>query len=130
MTAHVYSSVPVNSRAVYPVSLGSSPTRYSDPNYGLYYNGFVIVSSPFVRPPGFYLAPVPSNPQNQVDVWIHSLPWHGRPLVQVVQSEGSFTQSSDDGAAMPLNGYIKLDMYMNTLTQIYENPWNSNWWYS
>jgi len=81
-----------------------------------------------VRPNGIYLAPVPSNPKNQVDVWIHSLPWHSRPLVQVVQSAGSFSQSFDEAAAMPLNGWIKLDMYMNTLTQIYKNPYNPYWW--
>ena len=71
-----------------------------------------------MRPFGIYLAPVPSNPKNQVDVWIHSYRWHGRPLVQVVQSEGSFTQSFDEGAAMPCDGYIKLDMFTNTLAQI------------
>ena len=118
MTAHIYSIVRWNSRTVDPGSLGGSPVRYSDPNYSLYYNGFVIVSSPFVRPLGIYLAPVPSNPKNQTDVWVHSYPWHGRPLVQVVQSEGNCTQSYHDGAAMPLHGYIKLDMFMNTLSQI------------
>ena len=34
---------------------------------------------------GFYLAPVPTDPKNQVDVWIHSQQRHGQPLVQVVQ---------------------------------------------
>ena len=66
MAAHIDSSVPWNSRSVFPESLGST-SRYIDSNYSIYYNGVVVVSSSFVRPPGFYLAPVPSNPQNQVD---------------------------------------------------------------
>jgi hypothetical protein len=82
-----------------------------------------------VRPLGVYLAPVPSISQNQVVVWIHSHPWHSRPRVRVVQSAGSFSQSCEDAEAMPLNGYIKLDMYMNTLTQVYRNSGSLNQWY-
>ena len=123
MTAHIYSTVPWNSRSVFPETLGST-SIHTDSNYSIYYNGSVVVSSPFVRPLAFYLAAVPSNPQNQVDIWIHSPPWHARPLVQVVQYEGSFTKSFGEGAAMPSDGYIKLDMHTNTLTQVYQNPWN------
>ena len=126
ITAHIHSLVPWNSRAVDPGSLGTSRGRYIDNNCSIYYNGFIVVTSPFVRPLGIYLASVPSNPQNRVDVWVHSHPWHSRPLVQVVQSAGSFNQSFDDANAMRLNGYIKLDMYMNTLTQIYINPGSVN----
>jgi len=63
MTAHIYSLVPWNSRAVDPGSLGTSRGRYIDNNYSIYYNGFVVITSPFVRPPGFYLTLVPSNPK-------------------------------------------------------------------
>ena len=76
---------------------------------------------------GFYLAPVPTDPKNQVDVWIHSLQFHGQPLVHVVQSGRSFLMSSGNSANMPLNGYIRLDMYANTLTQIYRNLENFYW---
>ena len=68
-----------------------------------------------MRPLGIYLALVPSIPQHQVDVWI-------RHLVQVVQSAGGFSRRCDEADDMPLNGYIKLDMYMKTLTQIYKKP--------
>ena len=73
---------------------------------------------------GFYLALVRMDPKTQVDVGIHSQQWHGRPLVQVVQTDGSFTMSSENSADMPLNGYIRLDVYTNTLTRIYEIPDN------
>ena len=129
MTAHIYSTIPWNSRAIFPKSLGSTRSRYTDPNYSIYSNGFVVVTSPFVRPPGFYLTPIPSNPKNQVEVWMHSPPWHARPLVQVVQSEGSFTKSFDERAATPRDGYMKLDMFVNTLTQIYKNPSHENRWF-
>ena len=122
---HIYSSHAINSRAVLPGSLGSGDPRYSNNNYNLFYNGCVIVSSPFINPLGIYLAPVPSNTYNEVDVWFHSAPWHGHPLVQVVQSEGSFTESFEDRPNMPLNGYIKLEMYANALTQLYKHPY---WW--
>ena len=130
MTAHIYSSTPNTSRAVDPGSSGVDAARYNDPTYSLYYNGFVVATTPFITPLGFYLAPVPGNPTSQVDIWIHSPKWHGQPLVQVVQTAGSFTKSSANSALMPLNGYIKLDMYVNTLTQIYNNLDNSQWWSS
>ena len=130
IAAHIDSLVPWNSRAVHPSSLGTSPGRYSDNNYSLYNTGHAVVTSPSVRPNGrIYLAPVPSNPKHQVDVWIQSHPWHSRPLVQVVQAAGSFSQSFDEAAAMPLNGWINLDMYMNTLTQTCKNTYNAYWWY-
>ena len=78
MTAHIYSSTPNTSRAVDPGSLGvPGAVRYNDPTYSLFYNGFVVATSPFITPLGFYLAPVPGNPLNQVDIWIHSPRWHG-----------------------------------------------------
>ena len=69
----------------------------------LFYNGFVDATKPFINPLGIYSAPVPSNTYNEVDVWFHSPPWRGHPLVQVVQSEGSFTKSFEDSINMPLN---------------------------
>jgi hypothetical protein len=93
------------------------------PNNSIYHNGFVVTTSPFVNPLGAFLAPVPSDPQNNVDIWIRSYMWHGRPLIQVSQTAGSFTATTDvNQQNMPLDGYIKLDMYSNTLTQIYRNP--------
>jgi hypothetical protein len=128
MTAHIYSSTPATSRAVFPGSLGNATSPdYGDNNYSICYNGFVIVSPPNLMPLGFYLAPVPSNPKNEVDVWINTQQWHGQPLVQVVQTGGSFTPSSDNSLSMPLTGYIQLDIYANTLTQVYRKPNNSYW---
>ena len=122
MTVHIYSSHSSNSRAVLPGSLGSTDPRHNYNNYSLLfcYNGVVHVTSPLIDPLGFYLAPVPSDRLNQVDVWFPSPPWHGQPQVQVAQSGGSFTQSFEDSLDMPLNGYLKLDMYANTLTQLYK----------
>ena len=102
MTAHIYSSTPNTSRAVDPRSLGVNDAgRYNDPTYSLYYNGFVVATTPFITPLGFYLAPVPRNPKNPVDIWIHSPKWHGQPLVQAVQTAGSLTKSSNNSALMP-----------------------------
>ena len=88
-----------------------------------FYNSVVVVSSHFINPLGIHLAPVPTNALNEVDVWMHSYMLHGQPLVQVVQSEGSFTKSFANRVNMPLNGYLKLDMYSNTLTQLYKYPY-------
>ena len=122
MTTHIYSTTAFESISVSQGSFGSANDRYFDENYSLFYNGFVVVSSPSIRPLGFYLAPVPSDPLNQVDIWFHSLRWHGRPLVQVLQSEGSFTQSFENSPQMPLDGYLQLDMYANTFTELYKSP--------
>ena len=54
MTAHIYSSHALNSRAVLPGSLGSGDPRYGDNIYSLFYNGVVVVSSPFINPLGIY----------------------------------------------------------------------------
>ena len=96
--------------------------RYNDPTYSLYYNGFVVATTPFITPLEFYLAPVPGDQPSQVEIWIHLPRWHGQPLVQVVQTAGSFTKSSANSACMPQNGYIELDMCVSTLTEIYKNP--------
>ena len=121
MTAHRYSTAS-EKRSVSQGSLGSDNSRYFDENYSLFYNGFVVVSSPSIRPLGFYLANAPSDPLHQVDIWFHSLHWHGRPPVQVHQSEGSFTQSFENRIDMPLDGYTKLDMYAHPLTELYKSP--------
>ena len=125
MTTHLHSSTPLTSRAVFPGSLGAAGgSLYSDVNYSLFHNGFAVVSSPFINPLGFYLAPVPSDNQNNVDVWIHSQPYHGVPLIQVSQTSGFFTRNFTDTVDMPQSGFIKMDMYANTLTQIYRNTYN------
>ena len=128
MKIHLYSSTSWSSRSVFPGSLGTDPSRYNDPNNSIYHNGFVVTTSPFVNPLGVFLAPVPSDPQNNVDIWFRSYMWHGRPLIQVTQTAGSFTATTDvNQQNMPLDGYIQLDMYSNTLTQIYRNVYNVYW---
>ena len=128
MTAHIYSSTLTTSRSVFNGTLGFNDPRHLNPDYSIYYNGFVVVTSPLITPLGMYLAPVPTNPTNQVDVWVRSYPWHGQPLIQVVQSEGTFTRApAIENDFIPYDGWIALDMYSNTLTQIYRNPENPNW---
>ena len=113
------------SRAVFPGSLGSSsPSLYSNVNYSLFHSGFVVTTSPFIAPLGVYLSPVPTENLYNVDVWIHSLPYHAVPLIQVSQADGYFTKDFVDYVDMPLAGFVKLDMYANTLTRIYRNPRN------
>ena len=125
MMVHLHSSTPTTSRAVFPGSLGSpSSSLYDDVMYSLFHNGFVIANSPFVIPIGVYLSPVPTDNLNNVDIWIHSQPYHGVPLIQVSQTAGSFTKNFVDYAEMPLEGFIKLDMFSPLLTQIYRNPHN------
>ena len=122
---HLHSSTPSTSRAVFPGSLGApTSSLYNDDNYSLFHNGFVIINSPFVSPLGVYLAPFPTDNRNNVDIWVHSLPYDGVPLIQVPQTNGSFTKQFVDYDAMPLEGYIKLDMFSNFLSQVYRNPHN------
>ena len=128
MTAHIYSSTSHTSRSVFVGSLGLDSSRYNDPNTSMYYSGFAVVTSPLVTPLGMFLATVSTDPKNKVDVWVRSYAWHGQPLIQIVQSEGSFTRSTVEADFIPLDGYIQLDMYSNTLTQIYRNSENPNWW--
>ena len=138
MTAHIYSSGWHQSRSVFAGSLGLDVSRYFNPNNSIYYSGFVVVTSPFVNALGMFLAPVPTDPTYQVDVWVRSYQWHGQPLIQVVQSEGTFTRAivgapgsynpPIEADNMPLDGYIQVDMYSNTLTQIFRNQYNPNWW--
>ena len=45
---------------------------------------FVFASSLFINPLGLYLALVPSDPKNQVDIWIYTQNHQSQHLVQVV----------------------------------------------
>jgi hypothetical protein len=128
MKVHLYSSTTSHSRSVDPFHWELIPLDISNTDYSIFHNGFVVVTSPFVSPLGVYLASVPSDPQNNVDIWIRSYMFHGYPLIQVSQTAGSFTPTTNViNGSMPLQGYIKLDMYSNTLTQIYQNPNNPYW---
>ena len=93
-------------------------------NYSLYYNGYAVMTSPFTVALDVYLAPFPTDAKNKVDIWIKSFPFHGKPLIQVSQSEGSFSISSVMQDSIPLEGYTRLDAYSNTLTRVYRNPNN------
>ena len=106
MTAHIYSSTNNTSRSVFVGSLGLDSSRYNDPNNSIYFSGFVVVTSPLITPLGMFLAPVPTDPTNKVYVWVRSYAWHGQPLIQVVQGEGSFTRASVEAGFIPLDGYI------------------------
>ena len=125
MNIHLYSSTSGTSRACFPDSFGPNLALRSDNNNSLFHNGYVVVSSPFVSALGVYLSPVPSDNRNQVDIWVHSYMYHGFPLIQVSQAIGSFTKDTTTVLSeLPLLGYVKLDMYANTLTQLYRNPYN------
>ena len=128
MKIRLYSSTIGTSRACFPDSFGPNLALRDDANYSIFHNGYVVVSSPFVSAFGAYLTPVPTDHENQVDVRIQSYMWHGNPLVQVSQTDGSFVR--DTTTVLPellLSGYVKLDMYANTLTQLFRNPHNVYW---
>ena len=94
----------------------------------MFHNGYVVVTSPCASALGVYLTPFPTDNENQVDICIHSYMWHEYPLVQVSQTDGSFTKdTSTIVSSLPLNGFVKMDMYGNTLIQIYRNPYNTYW---
>ena len=92
--------------------------------FELFHSGYVVISSPNYLPRGVYLAPIPFENQTGVDIWYESHPWTGPILLKVTQVTGSFTISNQVADSMPLNGYVKLDMFANTLTSIYKNPYN------
>ena len=128
MKIHLYSSTSGTSRACFPDSFGPNIALRNDNNYSLFHNGYAVVSSPFVSALGVYLSPVPSDNRNEVDIWVHSYMYQGYPLIQVSQAVGSFTKDTTTVlTAMPLSGYVKLDMYSNTLTQLYRNRYNVYW---
>ena len=81
MNIHLYASTSGTSRALFLDSFGPDIAKRDDPNYGLFHNGYVVVSSPFVSALGVYLTPVPSDNRNQVGIWIHSDMYHGYPLI-------------------------------------------------
>ena len=125
MKIHLYSSTTWSSRSCFPDSFGPNLALRNDAHYSLFHNGHVVVSSPFVSALGVYMTPVPTDNENTVDIWIHSYAYHGSPLVQVSQTSGSFTKDTTTTlTALPLLGYAKMDMYANTLTQLYRNPHN------
>ena len=128
MKIYLYASTTGTSSACFPDSFGPDLTKKDDNDYSLCHKGYVVVTSPFVSALGVYLTPVPNDNRNQVDIWKQSDMWHGYPLVQVSQTDGSFTKdTSTIVSSLPLNGFVKLDMYANTLTQLYRNVYNTYW---
>ena len=93
-------------------------------NHDLFHSGYVITTSPYVQPWGIWLSSVESDNRNYVDVWFKCHSWSGPIICQVTQLTGSFTRSPEVYDIMPSDGYVQLDMYANTLTQIYKNPYN------
>ena len=90
-----------SSRSVDPGSGAFNAIYYTT---GIFHNGFVVSTSPLVKPLGVLLGRT-SDPLNSVDIWIQSYMWHGKPLIQVSQSDGSFTKNFSQLNAMPLTGY-------------------------
>ena len=112
------------SRAVDPGSGGTNTAIYTAG--GIFHNGYVVVSTPFTTPLTVLLG-LTTDSLNTVDVWIQSYPLHGVPLVQVTQTAGYFTRAFPvPFASMPLWGWTMLDIYSNTLTQIYKNLYNGS----
>ena len=114
---NIYSS---NGTTSMIVDSGSYPG--SPPSSGIYHNGFVQCTSPYVSPLGCYLG-LTSDPQNKVDIWIQSYQYHGIPLIQVSQTAGTFdsTTSSTTSSMGLLNGSVRLDMITNIPTFLYRN---------
>ena len=112
----------VSSRCLDTGSVNDSMLYLTSP--GIFYNGYVVASSPYTKPMDVYLA-MTDDPLNKIFVWIKSWPANGRPLYQVTQSAGTFEASTDALAYVPSNGWSKLDIYQNTLTRIYKNPNNA-----
>ena len=125
MKIRLYSSTTWTSRRCFPESFSANSSLINDVNYSLFHNGFVDITTAFVSPLGVYLTPVATDNQNNVDIWIQSYMWHGYPLVQVSQTAGSFTRDTTTVvSALPLTGYVKLDMFSTILAQVYSNPHN------
>ena len=128
MKMHLYSSTPQTSRRCFPESFPLTSSLITDVNYSLFHNGYVTVISPCVSPLGAYLTPVASDNRNNVDIWIHSHMWHGYPLVQVSQTLGSFTKDTVTVvSALPLTGFVKLDIFSPLVSHWYKNPHNISW---
>jgi hypothetical protein len=128
MSIHLYSSTTSTSRSCFPESFPPNSALSTDVNYSLFHNGYVCIKTPFVSPLGVYLTPVASGNRNNVDVWIQSYMWHGYPLVQVSQTDGSFTKDTSTILTnLPLTGYVKLDMFAPLLGHVYKNPHNTYW---
>jgi hypothetical protein len=128
MKVHLYSSTPYTSRKCFPESFPTNSSLITDVNYSLFHNGYVTTISPFVSPLGVYLTPVASDNRNNVDIWIHSYMWHGYPLIQVSQTSGSFTKDTVTVvSALPLTGFVKLDIFSPLLSHWYKNPHNTLW---
>ena len=121
-TIYMQTSSSGSRRKIFPNTL-SNLIPYTS-SYDLCHSGYVIITSPNYLPRGFYLVPVPSDNTNYVDIWYESLPWTGPLLLKVTQITGGFTISTEVADAMPLDGYVKLDMFLNNLTTIYKNPYN------
>ena len=121
----LYSSSVWTSRRCFPESFGSSTSLINDVNYSLFHNGLVHVITAFVSPFSVYLTPVAANNQNSVNIRTHSYMWQIYPLVQVSQTAGSFTRNTITVlTALPLTGYVKLDMFSTTLARVYSHPHN------
>jgi len=104
-------------------NISSSPI-FDNNNTSLFHSGYVVTTSPFIQPWGIWLSPVVSDNRNYVDVWFRAHQWSGPILCQITQITGNFTRSTEAYDEMPRNGFVQLDMYANTLTQIYKNPYN------
>ena len=126
LTTYIQSSHANFSRSIFPGSLEnilSSPI-FDNNNTSLFHSGYVVTTSPFIQPWGIWLSPVVSDNRNYVDVWFRAHQWSGPILCQITQITGNFTRSTEAYDEMPRNGFVQLDMYANTLTQIYKNPYN------
>jgi len=85
-----------------------------------FYSGFAQVTTPFSTALGVYLG-CTLNPLNTVDIWIKSHPCHGVPMVQVLQTEGTFNKNFGGWSGqLPVTGYAQLDMYSTTLVNVYK----------
>ena len=61
---------------------------------GLYYSGYVTATTPHTTPLNCYIGFVPTNPLGSLDIWMESYAWHGVPLIEVSQTDGSFDKTT------------------------------------
>ena len=117
LSINLYSSNGSSSVIVDPLTYTGNP-----PSSGIYHHGFVQCTSPYISPLACYLG-LTSDPQNKVDVWVQSYQYHGKPLIQVSQSAGSFdpTTTQTLPAMASSNGAVRLDMITNLPTFLYKN---------
>ena len=92
---------------------------------GCNFSGYATVTCPYSNPGGgtttplgVYLAPTPSDPLNQVDVWVGAYIYYGNPIVTVSMAiGGSYDATPLCSQTLPSTGWINLETYKLNMTR-------------